>query len=344
MICSGLNQTKYNKTRHPVAKRDLIALWYEIPFFNGMVVFFMLLTLPAFAEAPVVPVPAEKPFAQFYIGETRTYIAKYEDTLVQIARDNILGFVELRAANAFVDPWLPGEGTEITIPSMHLLPDAPREGIIINLPEMRLYAFVEKGKPPLTFPIGIGREGLHTPVGTTSIVRKKEDPSWVPTHRMKEEDPELPKTIPPGPENPLGTHALYLGWPEYAIHGTNRPFGIGRRVSSGCIRLYPKNIIELFDAVDVGMPVRVIDQTVKVAWIGDELYLEAHLMTEQTDRMEKSGGRPDYKLSNSEIRLIVDKAGEDTDLLDWPVIREVIKARSGYPVVIARRVTVEAGS
>ena len=148
-----------------------------------------------------------------YVGEQVIYRAAYEDTFVHLARDYNLGFVEMRAANPTVDPWLPGKGTEIILPTRHILPEAPRKGVVINLPEMRLYAFVNGDNAPTTFPIGVGREGLNTPEGTTTVVRKKEGPTWTPTPRMRREDPTLDPYYPPGPDNPLGTHALYLGWP-----------------------------------------------------------------------------------------------------------------------------------
>lgn len=271
-----------------------------------------------------------------YVGETETYTAVYEDTLVHLARKHNLGFVEVRAANPMLDPWIPGEGAEVVLPKRHLLPDAKREGLVINLPEMRVYAYVNGDEAPYTYPLGIGREGLDTPTGKTSITRKKEGPTWRPTQRMRDEDPELPASVPPGPDNPLGTHALYLGWPTYAIHGTNRPYGIGRRVSSGCIRMYPEHIKLFFEQISVGVKVNVIDQPIKVAWIGNELYLEAHPDMEQAIKMEESGAVEHQKMSNDDMALIVDKAGQYGDLLNWPRIRTVVRERKGYPVRIAR--------
>ena len=184
------------------------------------------------------------------LRETTSYRAAYEDTLLEVARRFKLGYVEMVAANPGTDPWLPGEGTEVVLPTVHLLPDAAREGIVINLADMRLYYFPEPNGPPRSYPIGIGRDGLTTPLGTTEVVRKRKDPTWHPTARMREEDPELAEVVPPGPDNPLGSRAMYLGWPTYLIHGTNKPWGIGRRSSSGCIRMYPEDAEELFDLVD----------------------------------------------------------------------------------------------
>lgn len=276
-----------------------------------------------------------------YVGEMIEYDARYEDTFIHLARDYNLGFTELRAANPYVDPWLPGKGTYLLLPTRHLLPDAPREGVVINLADMRLYAYVNGDEAPYHTPIGIGREGLNTPEGTTKIVRKKEAPTWTPTPRMRREDPELKAVYLPGADNPLGTHALYLGWPTYALHGTNKPFGIGRRISSGCIRLYPEKIIEVFDLVPVGTKVTVVNQPIKVAWIDNELFLEANPSLEQSVAMEEMGEVPEEKLSNDEMKQIIKTAGKFQDRLRWPAIRKALKARNGYPVAIARRPSLE---
>ena len=242
----------------------------------------------------------------------------------------------MRAANPSLDPWIPGEGAKVILPKRHLLPDAPRKGIVINLPEMRVYAYLNGDEAPYTYPLGVGREGLDTPLGLTKIVRKKAGPTWRPTARMRKEDPELPASVPPGPDNPLGSHALYLGWPTYAIHGTNRPFGIGRRVSSGCIRMYPEHIKKFYKQVPRGVRVNVIDQSIKVGWIGNELYLEAHPDLEQSLMMEESGMVENQKFTDEDMGQIIDKAGMYSDRLNWPKIRKTLRERSGYPVRIAR--------
>lgn len=271
-----------------------------------------------------------------YIGDMQTRTTSFEDTLVYMARDYDLGFVELRAANPMIDPWMPGEGTEVTIPTRHILPDAPHEGIVINLPEMRLYAYVERGKPPLSFPIGVGREGLDTPTGTTTIARKIVGPIWRPTPRMRIEDPTLPEVVYPGVENPMGTHAMYLGWAQYAIHGTNKPFGIGRRSSSGCIRMYPEDIIKLYGLTNAGTKVTVVNQPIKLAWIDGRLYMDAHPEIEQSIEMEENGAISNPRLSEADMRRIIRAAGQYKDKLRWPVIRTAVKERSGVPVEIAR--------
>ncbi len=288
------------------------------------------------AIALCVSSPSFAEYQKNYVGDMETYTAVYEDTLIHLARKHGLGFVEIRAANPTLDPWIPGARAEVILPKRHLLPDAPREGLVINLPEMRVYGFLNGDEAPFTYPLGIGREGLDTPLGTTTIVRKKEAPTWRPTKRMREEDPTLPAVVPPGEDNPLGTHALYFGWATYAMHGTTRPYGIGRRVSSGCIRLYPESIIKLFEQVPVGTKVNVINQPIKVAWIGSELYLEAHPEMEQAMSMEEKGKIKNKKISDKDIALINDKAGMYSDRLNWPRIRKAVLDRSGYPVRIAK--------
>ncbi len=285
----------------------------------------------------LVPLAARAEYVLPYVGDMTEYRAKYEDTFVYLARDYNLGFVEMRAANPAVDPWLPGSGTKLVLPTRHLLPDAQHKGVVINLPEMRLYAFVNGNDAPNSYPIGIGREGLDTPLGITKVVRKVEGPTWTPTPRMRREKPELPAVMPPGPENPMGTHALYLGFPLVAIHGTNRAFGIGRRISSGCIRLYPEGIIELYNLIPVGTQVTVVDQPIKLAWIDNGLYLEAHPEIEQAIRMEETGEIVSARLSNKDMERIIAAAGVDKDQLQWSVIRKAVKERRGYPILIARR-------
>lgn len=272
-----------------------------------------------------------KAFEQDYIGETEYYRAKYEDTLVHLAKDHGIGFVEIRAANPALDPWIPGAGAKVVLPKQHLLPDAPRSGIVINLPEMRLYFFEETNKPPRSYPLGVGREGLDTPTGTTTIVRKKVGPSWTPTERMRKEDPELKAYYPPGPENPMGTHAMYLGWPTYAIHGTDKPYSIGRRASSGCIRMYPDAVKDIFPRVPLGTKVTVVDQPIKVGWIGEKMYIEVHPTQEQNLRVEDIGTLSSYEITRADIRRINKKAGKFKDHIDWEAVRAAVRAHTGVP-------------
>jgi L,D-transpeptidase ErfK/SrfK len=267
--------------------------------------------------------------------ETTTYRATYDDTLLDVARRFNLGYVEIVAANPGTDPWVPGEGTNVVLPTVHLPPDAEHEGIVINLADMRLYYFPEHGRPMESFPIGIGRDGLNTPKGTTQIVRKTKDPTWRPTARMREEKPELPEVVPPGPDNPLGDRAMYLGWSQYLIHGTNKPLGIGRRVSSGCIRMYPEDVEYLYDQVGVGTKVTVVDQPIKLSWMDGALYIEAHPTQAQSDQIEASGTF-DPILDSSVVDQVLAVAGDKAPSLDWSLIRKATIERRGYPIQITR--------
>jgi L,D-transpeptidase ErfK/SrfK len=269
-----------------------------------------------------------------YVGKMEMYRAKYEDTLVHLARKHGLGFVEMRAANPTLDPWIPGEGARVVLPTQSLLPDAPRSGIVINLPEMKLYLYQTPGAAPAVYSISPGREGLNTPIGATTIVSKKPNPTWTPTPRMLKEDPTLKPFYPPGPDNPLGTHALYLGFPEIRIHGTNKPYAIGRRASSGCIRMYPEAIKDIYPRVPVGTKVTVVDQPVKVGWIDNKMYVEVSPTQEQSLRVEELGEFKSYEITAADMKRITTKAGQYADRIDWEAVRKAVREHRGYPVPV----------
>lgn len=233
------------------------------------------------AGAATYPLP---PAGQSLVGEIQETWVKAGETLLDIARRYDVGLDELQDANPGVDAWLPPVGQRVVIPSQHLLPAGPRKGIVVNLPELRLYYFppAAPGTRPvvMTYPLGIGSEGRAIPVAETKVIEKKVDPTWVvPDSILAEHEAEgdpLPKTVPPGPDNPLGKYALRLGLGSYLIHSTNHPYSVGMRISHGCLRMYPENIEQLFGKVAVGTPVRIIDEPYKAGWQGDVLYLEAH--------------------------------------------------------------------
>lgn len=285
----------------------------------------MALILPAAAET--LPLDPDSDL----VGEMRSHRTVWEDTFALLARHNGLGFIELVAANPGIDPWVPGKNVDVVLPTAHLLPDTKRKGIVINLPEQRLYYFAED--TVTTFPIGTGKQGWETPLGSTKLVRKRANPTWTPPASVRAEDPTLPAVVPPGPDNPLGEHALYLGWPSYLIHGTNKPFGVGRRVSHGCIRLYPEDIEYLYEAVALGAPVEVIDQPIKLGWHGGDLYLEAHPNQLQLIEIEKFGHFKSEVAPPLETRIL-NAARDKVALLDWDMIRTVLHERRGLPVRI----------
>lgn len=224
------------------------------------------------------------PVEQEIIGKVQIAVALQEDTLLDVARRHDIGQEEILLANPAVDRWLPGGGTRVIIPSRYILPRTPYEGIVLNLPEMRLYFYPLHGEGGVaqvqTYPVSIGRMDWSTPLGLTRVIGKQKNPSWRPPESIRREhaaegDP-LPAVVPPGPDNPLGDYALRLALPGYLIHGTNRPYGVGMQVSHGCIRMLPEDIEYLFPQVPTGTAVRIVNQPAKAGWHGDELYLEVH--------------------------------------------------------------------
>jgi L,D-transpeptidase ErfK/SrfK len=212
------------------------------------------------------------------VGFLLSYRVEGEETLHEVARRFNLGYNEITAANPEVNPWLPGEGNRVVVPTKWLLPNGIRKGIVINLAEMRLYQYMRLNgrKRVKTYPIGIGVDGSNTPTGTYRITQKLENPAWYVPKSVRKEKPELPAVVPPGDENPLGTHAMRLSGTDYFIHGTNRAFGIGRRVSHGCIRLYPEDIPLLFESIRADTLVNIVYQPIKIGVREDTLYVEVH--------------------------------------------------------------------
>ena len=269
------------------------------------------------------------------VGGTQVYVARYEDTLLDVARRFGMGVSEMQLANPGVNMWIPGEGTSVRLPTRFILPAAPRSGVVINVREMRIYYYPKGGAVVHTWPISIGRVGWETPLGETRIVRKAVRPTWTPPESIREEYLErgetLPRVVRPGPDNPLGSHALYLGFPEYLIHGTNRPFSIGMRVSHGCIRMYPEHIIELFELASPGTPVTIVDQGVKVGWEGNELYMEVHPEADVPDEE----ARPSMADVVTSLFAALPESGPVV-AIDWPRVRETLAAANGVPVVVGR--------
>jgi L,D-transpeptidase ErfK/SrfK len=267
------------------------------------------------------------------VGRLRFRVAHADDTLVDLGPELGVGYTELVAANPGVDPWLPREGTRLVVPDARLLPSGPREGIVVNLGDLRLYYF-EPGKPPRSYPIGIAKDGFATPLGETVVKAKREKPVWVPGESARRDDPELPRAIEPGPDNPLGEHALYLGWPSYLIHGTNDPRGVGRHSSRGCIRLYPDDIADLYARVKVGTPVRVVDEPVKLGWIGGELYLEVNPDAEQSLSLDETGKQGVRRAPDKLRELVQRAAGPRRAQVNWARAEGAGYRRSGVPVRI----------
>ena len=217
------------------------------------------------------------------LGKIQRYSVKNNESLYEIGRIYKTGFNEIVAANPGIDPYVPGKGTKIILPTSWILPDTSRAtGIVINLSEMRLYYFYKKHWKMIvkTYSIGIGDEGSNTPLGKFKVIEKIVHPAWLVPDSIRKEKPELPAVVPPGPDNPMGSHALRLSKRTVLIHGTDVPWGIGRRVSHGCIRLYPEDIVELFNLVPVNTRVTIVQQPVKVGFAHEKVYVEVYEDTE----------------------------------------------------------------
>lgn len=287
--------------------------------------------LGAAAQAATYPLPAG---SDTVLGATQTVIARHEDTLLDIGRKYSVGYEEIVAANPGVDPWLPGEGRQVIIPSRYILPDAPREGIVVSLAEHRLYYFPKPaaGEPPVvvTYPVSVGKMDWKTPLGLTRVTDKRTRPIWYPPESVRKEHAAdgrpLPKAVPPGPDNPLGEYAMRLGIPggAYLIHGTNRPEGVGMQVTHGCIRMYPEDIAQFFKMVAVNTPVRIIHQPYKMGWKGEELYIEVHAALEGSD-----GG--EVRSLTQITRLLVAATQDRPAPIDWAKAEQAFIRASGIP-------------
>ncbi|WP_327050291.1 L,D-transpeptidase family protein [Halomonas salina] len=268
------------------------------------------------------------------IGQDYTVEAGAEETLLDLAREHNLGYEEIRRANPDLSVWMPGEDTEVVIPAQRLLPPVPREGIVINLAELRLYYYpeVEEGEVPRveTYPIGIGREGFDTPLGKTETTMRIENPAWYPPESVRQEaaarGEQAPAVVPPGPDNPLGDYAILLGFDGYLIHGTNRPDGIGMRASRGCIRLFPEDIESLFARVPVGTPVHIINRPIKAGWHEGAPYVQAYRPLEAQEN-----GMAQLLEA---LTLLSQSAAGESMALDYRQLRGVLDAADGQAVAI----------
>ena len=328
----------------------------------GVIMAIVCLFVAAHARAEIYELPPE---GYDVIGAVSTVVARHEDTLVDIARRHGLGYQDIVRANPGVNIWLPGEGAEVVLPTQYILPPGPREGIVLNLAEYRMYYFPEAADGEtayvMTYPISIGRMDWETPLGKTSVISKVVNPSWyVPKSVLAEHAAEgrpLPRIVPPGPDNPLGKYAMRLGLPGYLIHGTNRPAGVGMRVTHGCIRMFPEDIEFLFPRIDMNTPVRIINEPVKMGWLGDELVMEVHPVLESTPPQEPEEGEveevsadplaglPEFKdpLSYVTAQFIATTA-ERAGQLDWNLAEELLDRSDGIPVTVGEGIKNAAAS
>lgn len=273
------------------------------------------------------------------VGEISEVQSQQEETLLDIARRFDLGFFDIVKANPTVDTWLPGEGTTVILPTRHILPQTTRSDIVVNVPELRIYHYYidpQNHHRVRSYPVSIGRQDWSTPLGSTSIIAKHANPAWHPPQSIRDEHAEqgdiLPVVVPAGPDNPLGNHALRLGIPGYLIHGTNKPYGIGMRVTHGCVRLYPEDIEELFQSVTTSTPVHIIHEPVKLGWMADVLFLEVHHLEDQKETATAEDG--ESNLLETAVDLIERQVDDWPTDLDMQMIRKIVKDGDGVPYPI----------
>jgi L,D-transpeptidase ErfK/SrfK len=296
--------------------------------------------MPALATEYTLATPDD-----LVVGEDQTIETVYEDTLYDLARKYSLGSEELIRVNPGVDPWIPGAGKKIIVPGRHILPPGPREGIVVNLPEHRLYYFpkAKRGQPTvvITYPVSIGKMDWRTPLGLTHVIAKEKNPVWYPPESVRKEHLEagdpLPPFVPSGPDNPLGLFAMRLaaGKGTYLIHGTNNPIAVGLAVTHGCIRMYPDDVAALFPLIPVGTSVRLINDPIKVAWVDGELLLEAH------PPVDAEGQSFEPNIDQFE-QLLQAALGDTTVAIHWDYAREVLQKADGVLAIVGLEVDASA--
>jgi len=253
------------------------------------------------------------------------------DTLLDIARAYNLGYDDMRQANPKVDMWVPGAGADVMLPKLFVLPSAARQGIVINRAEKRLYFFPPNRPNEVhIYTISVGKDAMGTPLGSFTVIEKRENPTWTPGPGVRAAHAArgdiLPATVPPGPDNPLGHFAMRLSNPDYLIHGTSMPWGLGMEVSGGCVRMYPEGVEDLYPKVTLDTPVAIVDQPYKVGWRGNDLYLEV-----------QTGEKSVHKTADA---VIPNSIKSDLSVtLDWALIDKAVAEDTGIPMVVGRRST-----
>jgi len=264
------------------------------------------------------------------VGNVQTTTVMRGDTIDKISRKFDIGVYEIMEANPQIDPRYLVAGETLIIPTQFILPASKRSGIVINLAEMRLYYFHKDGSHVSTYPISIGRSGWETPLGNGSIIGMKKDPSWRPPDSIRAlyeaQDAYLPDVVPPGPDNPLGKYALRLSITGYLIHGTNYPRGMGLRISSGCIRMFPEDIENLFHKVSVGTTVRIVNKPFKVGKHAGEVYTETH---------EPLSGEYYNRISEREMMYqAIEEGSARGARFDTELGKRALERSQGYPTRI----------
>lgn len=289
------------------------------------ILFFLIAPVDLLAARYPMPMPGND-----LIGSTMTVRAESGETLNDIGDKYGVGLHEMLEANSSLSQNELYGGEEVIIPTQFVLPKY-RQGIVINMPECRLYYFTPDGRYVLTYPVGLGRDGWRTPTASTTVIRKTSDPTWtvppsIHDYVYEQTGKWLPHVVPPGPENPLGPYAMYLGKNGYLIHGTNQPWSIGKLISAGCIRLYNADVSELYRYVKTGTPVRIIHQPYKAGWQNGRLYVEAHIPINLKE--------PPSELNMISAEKSVLAAAHNYHYVNWASVRDIIEQKNGMPEMV----------
>jgi L,D-transpeptidase ErfK/SrfK len=286
--------------------------------------------------------------AQEMIGRVQMVRLKPHQVLADVARLFDVGYDAIKHANPTVNPWLAPPGTRVIVPTEFILPHAPHVGIVVNIAAMRLFYFLphKPGQPQvvITHPVGIGRLGHATPTMVTRVTWHQAHPQWyVPrsilaSHARR--GTPLPPVVAAGPNNPLGNYALHLGYPEILIHGTDRPAGVGRRVSHGCIHLYPEDIKQIFKLVPNGTPVRVVNQPYLFAWSHGRLYMQAYGALQDDQRPWKTDPALLTRLLPRQWISDLTRTGQR---IDWQRVRRLLVHPPVVPLPVSGRGAVHGG-
>lgn len=301
----------------------------------------LLLSESSYATVYNLPANSRDNVVAEYPNEIAVTRPQQSETLLDVARRFSLGQTEIVRLNQSLDRWLIKPNEVITLPNKRILPDSPRNGITLNIAEYRMYYYPQNASKVYSFAHGVGRQDWKTPLGKTSVQKKVKDPVWRPPESIRREhaaqgDP-LPEVVPAGIHNPLGAYALYLNLPgDYRIHGTDidKIYGIGMQITHGCVRMYPEDIDQLYHMVDVGTPVYIVKQPIKVGWLNNVLYVESHpdLEGEETTLEERTA---------SAVTLIQKMSNVQFSDIDQSALHDALEKQTGNPTAIYERVLTE---
>lgn len=275
----------------------------------------------ALGPAPAASDPAWRTWLRPVVGEVETATIRPGDTLLDVASHHGLGFDAVARANPDVDVWIPKPGQRVELPTRYVLPEGEPRGLVINVPEMRLYDFTAP-RGPRVYPVALGDAVDPTPLGSFRVGDKRVRPAWTVPESIRTKRPELPRVVAPGPRNPLGSRWMTIGSTTYGIHGTNNPWSIGRTATHGCVRLYEDHMRELFDRVPSGTPIRIVYQPLKWGADDERIYLEAH--------PDLYGRQP----PTLNAVLAVPRALDLVDVLDLARVEEAVAQARGLPIAV----------